>query len=100
MAEITEQVDEQQPQTSEAAAEQTTASNLSAGGDVGQKFSVAKDKKEAGDEAFKQNDLDGGECPAICAAPASFCLRLPLCVALRNYHEVCQNGCCCGEVLY
>ena len=63
MAEITEQVDEQQqPQTSEATGEQTTASNLSAGGDVGQKFNVAKQKKEAGDEAFKKNDLNGGEC--------------------------------------
>ncbi|KAI1796872.1 TPR-like protein [Ganoderma leucocontextum] len=67
MAEITEQVDQQQqPQTSGAAGEQTTTSNLSAGGDIGQKFSVAKDKKEAGDEAFKKNDLDA---------------------ALRNYHE-------------
>ncbi|PIL35515.1 transporter [Ganoderma sinense ZZ0214-1] len=69
MAEITEQVDEQQeqqPQTSEAAAEQTTPSNLSAGGDVGQKFNVAKGKKDAGDEAFKNGDLD---------------------VAIRNYHE-------------
>ncbi|TBU41938.1 TPR-like protein [Dichomitus squalens] len=58
MAEITEQPEEQQQQTTTG--EQTAApSNLSAGGDIGEKFNVAKEKKAAGDEAFKSNDLVG-----------------------------------------
>ena len=99
MAEITEQVDEQpqQPQTSEAAGEQTTPSNLSAGGDVGQKFNVAKEKKEAGDEAFKKNDLEGGECPSCSFMPH---LRPPSYIALRSYHEVRSNESHCNVGLY
>ncbi|KAI0707303.1 TPR-like protein [Earliella scabrosa] len=48
-------------------AEQTpSTSGLAAGGDVGAKFNTAKEKKAAGDEAFKNNDIPG---------------------AFKNYHE-------------
>ena len=42
-----------------------SASGLSAGGDVGDKFQVAKDKKAAGDEAFKAGDIQNGACPLV-----------------------------------
>ena len=63
MAEITEQPEEQPQQTTTATAEAGTAtqSNLSAGGDIGEKFNTAKQKKAAGDEAFKNNDFMGGQ---------------------------------------
>ena len=35
-------------------------SKLAAGGDLGDKFNVAKEKKAAGDVAFKDNDMPGG----------------------------------------
>ena len=43
----------------EAEASQTP-SKLAAGGDIADKFNIAKDKKAAGDEAFKKSDLPTG----------------------------------------
>ena len=42
---------------------QSQAAKLAAGGDIADKFNIAKGKKEAGDEAFKKNDLPTGASP-------------------------------------
>lgn len=62
---------------------------ISAGGDIANKFNIAKERKAAGDEAFKNNDFMGGEYRCLLYA-------LPVCsatdpmrlLAFRNYHEV------------
>ena len=86
MAEITEQPEEQPQQTTTATAEAGTAtqSNLSAGGDIGEKFNTAKQKKAAGDEAFKNNDLAGGK-RRICALGH---LRVLTVRATRSFEEL------------
>ena len=89
MAEITEQPEEQPQQTTTATAEAGTAtqSNLSAGGDIGEKFNTAKQKKAAGDEAFKNNDLAGGKRRNLRSGTAPHIHHMRV-TALRNYHEV------------
>ena len=45
-------------ETEQAASSST--SGLAAGGDIGQKFQLANEKKAAGDEAFKKGDVNAG----------------------------------------
>ncbi len=58
-------------------AEQPTSPTpgLSAGGDVADKFNTAKEKKAAGDEAFKNNDIVTG---------AHTCLQLAISMCVLN----------------
>ena len=72
-------------------AEASTTPGLSASGDVGDKFNVAKERKAAGDEAFKNNDLAAGEPSSASASRilyhGSRAHRARI-VAFRHYHEV------------
>ena len=47
----------------EADQEQIDGPKLAGGGDIGEKFNVAKEKKAQGDEAFKNSDLATGGYP-------------------------------------
>ena len=66
-----------------------STSGLAAGGDVGAKFNTAKEKKAAGDEAFKNNDIPGGACARFFLLAE--CARADCMIAhaaFKNYHEV------------
>ena len=76
-------VDVSQWVISAQAAVNAAAAALAAGGDVGDKFNVAKEKKAAGDEAFKNNDLATGAYPCVWLTACR--VSLMTCAIVRAY---------------